>query len=262
MVLAGCLLAGLQHLINAQNQPDSTPEVAFAHSQTALEPTRRIEMAIDRRLSALANVICHEQIARYARTGNSTSRRDTLDLNVEVLNGTERYSQIRRKEKIFQNMQKVPGTWSVGEMATLLRATRDAIDLGGAQVGQDEGSDLGRTLLMTFSYPASAQRWYLRANSQIHWLPFEGRVWTAPDSGEIRRMSWLAKDLPTQSGVTQVLWTVDFGPVDLSSMVVTLPRKALYQITYNKGADHVEWNETNFSEYRRYGSEFAIHFDE
>jgi hypothetical protein len=273
IVSAGILLLCLQHAIHAQNQPGSNPPAfakAFTRGPSAPSKgvhqlsaqAQRIEAALNQRLWALANVICHEQIARFARRGKTTNQLDTLDLNVEVLGGIEKYSRILLKQKQYPNMQKLPGTWSVGEMAALLSATRDAIDLGEVQVGEEEVSDLGRSSTMTFSYAAGAQRWYLRANSQIHWLPFEGRVWTSPETGEIRRISWLARDLPTETGVAQVLWTVDFSPVDLSSLVVTLPEKALFQITYKNGADRVDWNVTRFSEYRRYGSDTAIHFDE
>jgi hypothetical protein len=273
-VVSTCiLLLCLQHAIHAQDKPEShIPPFGNAFTRAPSAPSkaahqlpaeaRRIESALDQRLWALANVICHEQIARYARRGKTTNQLDTLDVNVEVLDGIEKYSRILLKQKQYPNMQKLPGTWSVGEMATLLSATRDAIDLGDVQLGEEEVSDLGRTSTMAFSYAAGSQRWYLRANSQIHWLPFEGRVWTSPETGEIRRITWFSRDLPTETGVTQVLWTVDFSPVDLSSLVVTLPEKALFQITYKNGADRVDWNVTHFSEYRRYGSDTAVHFDE
>jgi hypothetical protein len=273
-IVSACVLAlCLQHAIQAQNQPESNPPAfgkAFtrgpstsskaAHLMSA--QAQRIESALDQRLSALANVICHEQIERYARRGKATSQLDTLDVNVEVLDGIETYSRILLKQKQYPNMQRLPGTWSVGEMATVLSATRDAIDRGDVQVGQDEPSDLGPSSMMTFQYAAGSQRWYLRVRSQIHWLPFEGRVWTSPETGEIRRISWLARDLPAETGVAQVAWTVDFTPVNLSPGVVTLPEKAVFQVTYTNGADRVDLNVTHFSEYQRYGSDSAIHFDE
>lgn len=261
-IIAGTLLLCLQHGVKAQ----SPSEYAFSPSAGAARfissQARQIESALDERLRTLANVICHEEIARYAKRGNSTNQVDTLDVNVEVQEGRERYSGIHRREKTYTDMQKLPGTWSVGEMATLLSATRDAIQLGHVQVGQDDASDLGHSYVMSFNYPAESRRWYLKAHSQVHWLSFQGRVWTTPETGEIRRISWEADNVPDDCGVSQVLWTVDFTPVDLSAMVVTLPQKALYQITYRNGADRMDWNVTRFSEYKRFGAESAIHFDE
>lgn len=270
-ICAGVLLLFcVQHSINAQNSAEypaggNSVSHAPAPALTTIfvsDQARRIEFAINQRLRTLANVVCHEQIARYAKRGNTTSQMDTLDVNVEVQEGVEKYSEIRRREKVYSGMEKLPGTWSVGEMATLLTATRDALAQGGVAVGQSEAPDLGHTSVISFSYPAESRRWYLKAHSQVHWLAFEGRVWASPETGEIRRISWLANNLPADSGATQVLWTVDFGPVDLTTAVVTLPEKALFEITYRDGRDRVDWNVTRFSEYKQFGSESAIHFDE
>jgi hypothetical protein len=159
-------------------------------------------------------------------------------------------------------MRTLPGTWSVGEMATVLRTTRDAIEKGEIRVRREEDPDFGPTLLTTFTYDAHSQRWFLDTNSHLHWLPFEGRVWTSVKTGEILRISWVANDVPTDTGVAQVLWTIDFQPVDLASRVVALPQKAVLQITYKTGQDRIYWNVSSFSEYRRYGSDSAVHFDE
>ena len=266
VLLLFCLQRGIEAQNPAEREASGNPSTqAPAPSLTTTfvsDQARRIEFAINQRLRTLANVVCHEQIARYAKRGSTTNQMDTLDVNVEVQGGIEKYSEIRRREKLYSGMEKLPGTWSVGEMATLLSATRDAIESGGVQVGQSETPDLGQTSVMTFRYAAESRRWYLRAHSEVHWLAFEGRVWASPETGEIRRISWLADNLPAGSGATQVLWTVDFGPVDLSPTVLTLPEKALFEITYRDGRDRMDWNVTRFSEYKRFGSESAIHFDE
>jgi hypothetical protein len=235
---------------------------------------RQFELTLDRQLSALTNVVCHEEIERYARKGKTTNQLDTLDANVELLNGVEGYSAIREERKplrlfqlpsllqtfSFRAMAEVPGTWSVGEIVTLLRIVRNAIGERAVQVRQDVSSNLGPATLLTFTYPASSQRWYLKRNTQTHWMPFEGRVWISPETGEILRVCWRANDLPAEAGVSEVLWTVDFSPVDLSSRVLSVPAEAVFQITYSSG-NRVDWNVTHFSEYRRYGSGSAIHFD-
>jgi hypothetical protein len=263
--VAPILLFFTLHQIRAQN-PAGNSFVRSSSPATAVdalaEQAGRIRQGLNERLRTMANVICREKTERYARRGRATSQMDTLQLTVEVLEGVEKYSEIRRRDKTYVNMQKVPGTWSVGEMATLLKASRDAIDLGQTHIVEEEDSDLGPSSVMTFSYTADARRWYLITNSQIHWLPFEGRLWASPDTGEIRRITWFAKDVPPDAGVSQVLWTVDFSRVDLAPVAVTLPEKATFQVTYKDRTDRIDWNVTHFSGYRRYGAETAIHFDE
>jgi hypothetical protein len=221
-----------------------------------------MESALDRQLSAVGAVVCHETIARYSRNGNATIHMDTLEANVDVIDGTERYTTVQRKQKAFSDIRDVPGMWSVGEVATLLQISRDAVRLGTAQIGEEETAGLGRTLAMTFTYSGDSRRWYLKAHSQIYWMPFEGRVWVSPETGAVLRISWRACDVPARSGVSEVLWTVDFRPVEVSSRPLTLPLEARYQVTYEHRPERIDWNVTHFSQYRRYSSDSSIRFDE
>src|SRR5580658_4870963 len=162
---------------------------------------RRVESTLDERMSLLGNVICHDQIARYELKQNVITRRDTLDTDVEVLNGTEKYSELRWKQKQFWDIQQVPGTWSVGEMATVLGITRDAVRTSTFQSRDDDTDGLGPAIEMDFSYPASSRRWYLKVNSRIQWIAFEGRLWISRETGDVLRVSLLAKDLSLDTGV-------------------------------------------------------------
>jgi hypothetical protein len=253
MVRATQKIAVYLGLVFATVTPGRTAELSVKQS---------IESALDERLSALANILCHERIKRYAQNGSATSFLDSLDTNVEVDNGVERYSGIRSKHKVFRDMASVPGSWSIGEMATVLRTTLDAIRQGTGQIGQDELAGAGPAVVMAFRYPASSLRWYLKVKSEIYWMAFEGRVWALPDTGKILRITWRASDPPAESGVAEVLWTVDFSPVDVSSRTLTLPQQAVYQVTYPQGPNRTDRNVTNFSHYRRYSADSAIHFDE
>ena len=255
-VLASTLLLGLQPLTIAQSHQDRPSDPDHIPGQTD-----QVASVLDRQLTALANVVCHEQIERFAKKGTTTSQLDTLDTDVSVMNGMEKYSGIVKNGKTFQDLTHVKGTWSVGEVITLLRITRDAFKDGAIQVGQDDAAGLGRTNLMTFAYPASSQRWFLKVKSQLHWMSFEGKVWSSPETGEILRESWRASQLPPEAGVSEVVWTVDFKPVDIFARMLPLPREARFEVTYKPGENRTDWNVTRFSEYRRFGTDSAIHFD-
>jgi hypothetical protein len=278
-IIAGTTLLCIKPDIEAQNRIDSKlPEIARSLMRWTLgdkppisgepvpppppERLTRMQSDLDQRLSALSNIICHEQITRYLRDGKVTRQLDLLETDVEVAKGVEKYSSIRRKNKLYSDIFKVPGTWSVGEVVTLVRTTRDALDLPSGLTETDDNSDLGPTRLTTFRYPASANRWYLKVKGEILWLPFEGHIWTNAETGEILRLSWRANQLPPESGVSEVLWTVDFKPVDLASMVLTLPQEAFYQVAYRNGENRADWNITRFSGYRRFAADSAIRFDE
>jgi hypothetical protein len=276
-IIAGVTVLCVKPDVEAQNRIDAKlPELArslmrwtwgdrlTASSEPSPAPLRLMKMQsdLDQRLTALSNIICHEQISRYSQNGKTTRQLDVLETDVAVANGVEKYSSIYRKNKLYSDIFRVPGTWSVGEVVTLVRTTRDALDLPSELTESSDNSDLGPTLLTTFGYPASANRWFLKVKAETLWLPFEGRIWTSVETGEILRVSWKATQLPLESGVSEVLWTVDFKPVDLASKILTLPQEAFYRVTYRNGDNRADWNITRFSGYRRFGADTSIHFDE
>ncbi len=238
----GAVLLCLQHL-SAQSpaeirSPRPVPVIAQAFlvkvpapagvASTETARSRWIESAIDGQLSAVASVICHERTSRYTTKGKATRRMDTLDVNVSVLNGLERYSEIWSEGKTFRAMEDIPGTWSAGEIITLLSVIREALRAGTVRMEQDEQTGRRHPILMTFSDPASSRHWSINVDSQKYWMSFEAQVWVSPETGEILRVSWRASDPPAAAGVSEFLWTVDFSPVKLAAQVLTLPREASF----------------------------------
>jgi hypothetical protein len=257
-VFTGTLLLGL-HQVPAQAFMWKIPgHAAPAH----ISPTlfQKIESAIDGQLAALANVTCHERIARYARQGRATRETDTLEASVSVLGGVESYSHIWSNRQMFAAMSDVPGTWSAGEMVTLLRVTRDAVEEGAVRIGEQEPSSAGHPVLMTFSYPAGSHHWCVNVNSQKYWMSFAAQAWASSETGEILRVAWQASDPPAETGASGFFWSVDFTPVKLAAHVLTLPRLASFEVAYKSGQNRVDRNVTHFSEYRRFGSDSSIHF--
>ena len=206
-------------------------------------------------------MICHERTSRYATQGQATRRIDTLDVNVSVLNGAESYSEIRSAGKAFRAMEDIPGTWSAGEIITLLGVTRDAVQAGAVRIEGEAQGNPRHPILMTFSYPASSRRWSVNVDSQKYWMSFEAQAWVSPESGEIVRATWRASDPPAAAGVSEFLWTVDFSPIKLAAHVVTLPREASFQVAFTGGRNRVDRNVTRFSEYRRFTSDSTVRFE-
>lgn len=203
---------------------------------------------IDRTLAELTNVVVHEKIDRYCRAHGRVKKLDTFDATVEILDGTEQYSEVRRKDQLFPGVLQVGGLWSFGEIATLLRTTGDALR---------ERADQADAL--QFRFPAASRRWFVTVDSRVYWLDFEGEAWISRGTGEVHRICWISAPLPVNSGVDRVHWTVDFQTVDIAGRTFNVPEEAVYQVTH-PGGDRTEWNLTRFSDYARYGSSVSLSF--
>src|ERR1700712_1886197 len=111
-IIAGTTVLCIKPDIDAQNTIESKlPQMArrfMRWTSGEVEPgppapqhLTKMQADLDERLSALSNIICHEQISRYSRNGNTTSQLDMLETDVEVAKGVEKYSSIRRNKKVY-----------------------------------------------------------------------------------------------------------------------------------------------------------------
>ena len=209
---------------------------------------------LERKLDALSNVVVHETITRFVGNRGQAKKLDEFLAVVELADGRERYSEIRSGRRSFASSDEVAGLWSFGELATVLRVTRDSVANARETYANGE-----RTL--EFRVPASSRRWFLRIAGRIHWLDFDGILHVDPTTGEIQRIEWFSSTLPEQTGVGQVSWDVRFGQRDVGGQVFTVPERGLYRITRPGRGNRAEWNVTAFSRYERYGSDVKIQFE-
>ena len=215
---------------------------------------RTVSDELESKLDALSIVVVHETITRFVGNRGQSKKLDEFLAVVELADGTERYSEIRNGQRSFGSSEEVAGLWSFGELATVLRVTRDSV--ANARESYANGE---RTL--AFRVPASSRRWFLRIDGKIHWLDFDGKLHVDPKTGEIQRIEWSSGTLPEQTGVGQVSWEVRFGQQDVGGQVFTVPQRGLYRITRPGRGNRAEWNVTAFSRYERYGSDVKIQFE-
>lgn len=230
----------------------SSGQVTPAGSLTALRAR------LDGSLADLSRIVIHENIVRYSACGHRVRRLDTVDTVVEVVDGVEQYAGIWKKGVAYAGIARIGGLWSFGELATLLRNTRDALAEGSFGLAD------GTPAIVPFTFPAGSHRWYATIASRVYWLEVQGRLSVDTSSGDVSRISWTSAPLPAGAGVDRIVWTVDFAPVQVAGQRFNLPSSAIYKVSRSSpaGASNdrsmVDWNVTTFSDYARYGSEASL----
>ena len=69
-------------------------------------------------------------------------------------------------------------------------------------------------------------------------------------------------NLPSgETMISEVDWSVKLAPVELNGHTWLLPKSGQYAVLYAE-SNRREWNLMSFSDYRRYGSEVAVRFDD
>jgi hypothetical protein len=222
----------------------------------------KLQAALDEKIALLSSVVIHEKILRYSQARNSVRQLDTLDTDVEVIDGVERYTDVRRNSVALAHTGEIRGAWSFGEVVTLLRGARDALNQQVLDTRSTVAENGNSVVRMAFYYPADSHRWFVSVDSRVYWLDFAGKIWISPRTGDILRISWESTAAPPPAaGVASVLWTVDFHSADVAGRICTLPETGIYRVNHSVGDAWSEWNVTKFLGIGRYGSEVKLLFD-
>ena len=226
------------------------------------EPLAQVRLANELLYSDLQNFVCNERIDRFKGTlGGVEGRRiDTVSTKVSFENGVEHYSDIRQNNRSRARISSIYGAWSEGEFGTLLRQTQ-AI-LGSQPVLLRTKNELNgiATILYRFEVSEESSPWDLEVEARHYHVPFRTDVWVSSSSGQILKIERTSTAIPLETRISEVRWSVSLETVELNGKRWLLPNAGEYEVSYEE-SHRREWNLISFSEYRRYGSEVALHFE-
>jgi hypothetical protein len=209
----------------------------------------------------LKNFVCREDIERFKGNSRNPAGRklDVITSTVSYDRDAEHYTDIYQNNKPLNQIRGLPGAWSEGEYGTLLGETLKALrsrKIASVASAPLEGSP---ALVYSFDYSAEDSPWEIEVSGHHYFLPFRGQVWASPVTGAVLRIDRIATNVPEQTGIAGVNWSVSFGTQTADQRPFWLPTKAVYSVSYLDGGRH-EWNLIAFSGYRRYGSEVVVRF--
>ena len=208
------------------------------------------------KLATIGQLSFHQESFRSSVTRHGTRRSGAVSAEVEVVDGVEKYSAIRDGAASYNSFDQLPGTWSCGEAAAILRLSLDLL-LTESETIQIEDGD---PAFVWFHHASAAIMWTFTTRGRVYPLPFTGKIVFSRARDGIEEIEWRATDLPPETQVSEVRWSVNFGESTVGNRVQTVPRSGLYSVTWKSG--HVDRNETLFSNFKFYGSESVIEYQE
>lgn len=243
-----------------EGAPANAPSELTAAS--GLEPLVKVRLANELLYSDLQSFVCNERMDRYkgALGGVEARRIDTVFTKVSFENGVEHYTDVRQNNRSRAQISSISGAWSEGEFGTLLRQTQ--VLLGSQVVVLQGKTDLNGTATVVYRFEVSEQDspWNLDVEGTHYHLPFRTDVWVASSSGQILKIERTSMAIPLETKISEVRWSVSLDTVELNGKSWLLPGTGEYEVSYEE-SHRREWNLMSFSDYRRYGSEVALHFE-
>ena len=183
---------------------------------------------------------------------------DIITSNVSFENGRERYTEILQNNKERKSIASISGAWSEGEYATFLNETRKVLDSGVLKLQSVTSLNGEPAGLFSFEFDQANSPWDLQIGSKHYPVGFLFEMWVSLNRRHPSHIAIVHQHLASKL-IAEIDWLVDFGAFDVDGKTFMLPKDGVYSVTYLTSPKH-EWNVLTFSDYHRFSSEVAIHF--
>lgn len=213
--------------------------------------------------STLRAFVCREEIERFkGNLQKSKVRRiDHVSTDLSFENGIEHYDDVKQNDRSLESLPEIMGAWSEGEFGTLLQQTDKLLATQQVSFVTFENVNEVQTALYRFEVAERDSPWDLVVGTTHYKIPFSTDVWISAATGEILKIARKSISMPADTRISEIDWGVSLAPVDLGGKPWLLPTAASYSVSYLESKRR-EWNEMSFSNYRRYGSESTLKFNE
>jgi hypothetical protein len=248
--------------------PDASPEestgVLLAGESLGDPLIVRARQAAREFTDTLPNYVCTQIVARYESTSRPVDwrARDVITLELTYNDGKESYSGIRvNGKKVSKDITQMDGTWSTGEFATTLigifstPANAHFTRRGSSLINGINAQRYDFTVEQPHSH------WTITTESQNMRPAYQGTVWISPENGRVLRIEKQARNLPQSFTLDTIEMAVDYDTVRLAGNAYLLPSRAEV-LSCERGTVNCVRNSIDFRNYRKFGSESAITYDE
>jgi len=216
-------------------------------------------------VGVLPNFFCRQLTTRYEsdRPKDGWQAIDTISADLAYENGHESYTNIKVGNKEQKgSMEDVGGSWSTGEFASLLD---DLFDPGTAATFRKSGQDTisGRSAT-TFKFDVTREHshWRVIMAAQLYYPAFRGTVWIDRETSRVLRLEMDSRNMPLLFPLSKVEEAIDYDFVRLATPQPYLLPTVSEVLSCQQGSSHCSRNRIEFRNYRKFGAESGITFDE
>lgn len=254
---------------NSEPEPASSP--------TAAEPIQvfipveedpiivKAKAAAAEYAGTLPNFFCRQLTTRYDsdRPKDGWQAHDTITADLAYENGSESYTNIKVGNKAQKgSMEDVGGNWSTGEFASLLD---ELLNPGSAATFRKSGQDtINGHSAITFKFEISRERsqWRIMDGGQLYYPAVRGTVWIDRETSRVLRLEKETRNMPLLFPLAKVEVAVDYDFVRLAATQPFLLPITSEVLSCEQGSSRCTRNRIEFRNYRKFGAESGVTFDE
>jgi hypothetical protein len=213
---------------------------------------------------SLPNFFAQQFTARYEKEGRgSWQALDVVSADVAYEDGHESYKNIKIGNKATSKpMGEIGGTRSTGEFATLLDAVMQP---GAGATFRKNGTDTIRSrsaYVYSFEIPRERSTWRVEAPSQLYFPAIRGSIWIDKETFRVLRIEQEGRNIPVLFPFDTVETAAEYDFVRLGTAGPFLLPVEAEVLSCQRGTSLCSRNKIEFRNYRKFGSESSITFDE
>jgi hypothetical protein len=214
---------------------------------------------------SLPNFFCRQLTTRYEsdHPKEGWQALDVVSADVAYENGHETYKNIKVGNKATDKpMEEVGGSWSTGEFSSVLEDLF-APETGAVFRRSGQDSIHGR-MTIVFKYDVTRERshWRIIAPSQLYYPAYRGSIWIDRETSRVVRLEMESRNMPLLFPFAKVESATDYDFVRLSSPQAFLLPADAEVLSCEQGSDRCTRNRIEFRNYRKFGAESDITFDD
>ncbi|HEY4087897.1 MAG TPA: hypothetical protein VGM43_18280 [Bryobacteraceae bacterium] len=213
----------------------------------------RLRDELDRRLGATANLLCHESMVRF-KYGGGHVEEDRVEADLRVVYSQEFYSNIRRARRLYQGLTDVPGSWAMGSLTTMVRATRALLSSQTASVRGRVMAGGEEQIGLEFMGSPRDRLWSLWVGGEWYPMAFAGTAWFSKETSELRQIEWKTTQTvqPARLHVTEIIWAVNFSTVMVAGELFPAPADSSYNVRYAAWTRREDMVRSTYSNFQRF----------
>lgn len=213
--------------------------------------------------SGLPNYVAEQVTTRYqgVRYLNNWQALDVVTAEVVMVDGKEEYRGIRVNGRPTASAEST-GSWSTGEFSTTLQdvlspATAAVFTFRRAQTIADRPA-----MVYDLAVEQTHSHWGLVAPGGNRYFPaYKGSIWIDKETRRVLRIEQQAVGLPSGFEYDKAESTLEYGFVMIEGRQYLLPVRSDNQACM-AGSLNCSRNQIEFQNYRRFGSDTKITFDQ
>ncbi|HSP68460.1 MAG TPA: hypothetical protein VLN48_12075, partial [Bryobacteraceae bacterium] len=212
----------------------------------------------------LPNYLVQQMTTRYQsdRPKSGWTALDIVTADLTVQDGQESYKNIKVGNKSVNTpMDQIEGTRSTGEFSTMLE---QLLETGAAKFRAGGTDTIHNRSAFKYSFEIARElsRWRIEAPSQLYYPATKGTIWIDKETSRVLRLEQQGKPMPALFPFDTIESTTDWDFIRLGTSGPYLLPVEAEVLSCQRGTSICSRNKIEFRNYRKFGSETNITFDQ